>query len=640
MLEESLISLAILKVNWDERGHDYVQNFIPFLGEALRRSSSDHASVSELQAIFRRDFGLVIPQGAINTMLRRAERHSYVHRAGGAFIRNLAAIPETFGTERASVARQQKALIDKLVVYCHERHNVVWTVEQAEDALLAHMQKSCIPILAAAVDGCPVPLPADKVPHSEFLVSSFIVHLEKGDPGGFSFLETVMKGHMLATALFLPDIAKVKQKFDDLEVYIDTRILLRALGLEGEELKAGCVELLTLLYRMNVTLACFDITLDEVRGILEAAQHALKDTRHQSRPGLFSVYEHLLSSGARASDVELMIANLEKSLRRNHIFVKPRPAHETELGLNERKLEEIVQEELPDQRIEARRHDIDCLTSIHRLRRGRVYSDIERCKYLFVTTNQSLARASTRFFIEEYERVTAPLCVNDHTLTTLAWVKNPTYAANFSRRRLIADSYAALHGSGDLWKKYSDEVARLRDGGDISAEDYHLLRFSTVARNALLDATLGSSDAFTEGTVPQILERARAAARKEVEEDLKVEVARRTAAESELEGLRREKVRQTEWIDSVSAMIGGWVGRCVYIGLAIVFAIGFYVTLPSVLPRLPESWRIVSWVALAVFAVLAVWSAVEGGSIRAISRSIEVMARERCTRILTKALTR
>jgi len=33
MLEESLTSLAVLKVNWDQRGKDYVDNFIPFVAE-------------------------------------------------------------------------------------------------------------------------------------------------------------------------------------------------------------------------------------------------------------------------------------------------------------------------------------------------------------------------------------------------------------------------------------------------------------------------------------------------------------------------------------------------------------------------------------------------------------------------------
>jgi len=640
MLEESLTSLAILKVNWDQHGHDYVQNFIPFVAEGLRRCPTNHVSVANLQDIIKNSFGLIIPQGAINTLLRRAQREGYVRRESGVFVRNLDAIPQDFGAERERVARQQRALIQKLVTFCKERHKIEWSVDQAQDALVAHLQSSSVPILAASVAGSPVPPPRVQLPNAEFLVSAFTVHLDTSDPEGFGFLETVIKGHMLATALFLPDIAKVNQKFRDLEVYIDTRILLRALGLEGEGPRVPCVELLTLLYEMNVSLACFDITIEEVRRILDAAQFALKDPRHQHRQGFFFVYEHLLSIGARASDVELIIADLERSLRHLHIHVKPHPPHTTQLGLNENKLAQIVGEELPGQRQEAQHHDMDCLTAIHRLRKGQTLNEIENCRYIFVTNNSALARASAKFFIEEYERIAVPLCINDHTLTTLAWVKNPTYAVDFSKHRLIADSYAALRPSNDLWRKYLSEIDHLRHDGGLTDDDYYLLRFSTVARNALLDSTLGSPDAFTEGTVPQVLEVALANVRKEIEEKLHEETAIRSTAESEAASLRdrlaAERRRQIERIEEISGSIGRCIGIGVYLVLAAVFAFGFYATLPPSFPLIPDIARRYVQGAIVVFGLLTLWSAAGAGSIRAAARRVEVWVSHSVTTSLRK----
>lgn len=629
MLEESLVSLAVLKVNWDQRGRDYVDNFIPFVGEGLRRCPQDHVSIAQLQAVIKDGFGLIIPQGALNTLLTRAQRYGYVRKAQGVFERILDAIPATFSSERENVTRQQRALIEKLVCFCKERHNVVWSVDQADNALVAHLQRSSVPILAAAVEGSPIPMPAGDVPHSEFLVSSFVVDLSESDPDGFGFLETVMKGHMLATALFLPDISKASQKFDDLEVFINTRLLLRALGFEGEGLKAPCVELLTLLYRTNVTLSCFDITLDELRGVLDAAQHALRDPRYQHRPQTFSVYEHFVSIGKRASDVELAIAKLEESLRKLHVRVKPKPDHTIALGLNERKLEETVSEELPHLRLEAKRHDVDCLTSIHRLRKGMRYSDIERSKYIFLSTNHPLARASARFFREEYEATAAPLCINDHALTTLAWVKNPTYVADFSRSRLIADSYVALSPSGELWRKYLDEAARLKDAGDISDADYQLLKFSTVARNALLNATLNSPDAFTEGTVPEILEKARANARQQVEKELRAEVDKRQSAEQEVKNFRVWHHERAEKLMAFAARTGAWCSRVLYLAMAAIFCVGFYATLPPSFPELVNPARLSIQAGIVIFAIFTAWNAFEGGNVRAIARRVEVSVAQR-----------
>lgn len=628
MLEESLTSLAILKVNWDQNGDDYVQNFLPFLAEALRGLPQEHVSVPQIQAIIKDSFGLIIPQGAINTLIRRAQRHGYVRRESGVFIRNIEALPSNFGKERKQAARQQHALVQKLIDFSKNQHGIEWTQEQGEEALLAHLQKSCVPILAAAVDGCPIPLPQERLVNSEYIVSSFVVEVAEKDPEGFTSLETVMKGHMLVSALFLHDITKANQRFKDLDIYIDTQILLRALGLEGESLKAPYAELLALLFEMNVNLTCFDITVDEIRRILDAAVFALKDPQHQQRIGIFSVYEHFISQGMRASDVELIIANLTKSLNRLHIHVRERPQHTTVESLNEIHLTKIIKDELPNQREDAQRHDIDCLTAIHRLRKGQPVSEIERCRYLFVTTNIALARASARFFIEEYGRMAVPVCINDHTMATLAWVKKPTYAASFSRSRLIADSYAALQPSQELWKKYSDEILRLKNSQTITEEDYHVLRFSIVARNTLLDMTLGSPDAFTAGTVPEILETAKANARRDTEIQLEKEKGNVTAAEKKaseaIAELKTFSKRLENRFDEIGYLLGSFCGKFTYLILFSLFFLGFYATLPGFTPTMPDNARRIIQVAIFLFFIIAIWSAAEGGNIRGLARKVEV----------------
>lgn len=642
MREESLTSLAILKVNWDDKGHDYVENFVPFVVEALKAAPQDQISVTEVQVYIRQNFGLLIPQGALNTLLRRAERRGYVRWEHRVCVRNNTSLDSNFERTRSNVRRQQEALISKLIQYCQDQHGITWSLAESEEALLSHLQNACIPILIASVDGCAIPLSQRKVPHAEYVISAFVIHLHKSDPEGFTFLETVLKGSMLANALILPDISKTNKKFKNLSVYLDTKVILRALGLEGENLQAYCEEFLALLYESNINLYCFDITLDELRGILDAAQCALKDTNFVARSG-FLVYEHFVSKGLRASDVELIIADLERSIKKLHVRVKASPPHAVELGLNEEHLSKIIKEELPFQRLEAQRHDIDCLTAIHRLRKAQVRSEIETCDYVFVTTNNSLATASAKFCAEEYERSTVPLCVNDYTLATLAWVKNPTIAADFSRNRLIADSYAALQPSSQLWKKYSDEISRLQKRGGITEDDYHLLRFSIVARNALLQATLGSPDAFTEGTVPEILEAARADARREAEQELarksgelKVAEERAVTAESALkEQARKQRCRIKEIGNAVGIGVR-WVFSLIILCLNVI---GILATVPSTPPQLPADWLgVVVPVAIAVMLIFTAWNLASGGVVRALARIVETWSSQFTQRVICRLL--
>ncbi len=640
MSEQSLTSLAILKVNWDNKGHDYVQNFVPFVAESLRRAAQDHVSVAELQSIIRDEFGIVIPQGALNTLLHRAQRQGLVRRTAGVYMRNASVIDPNFQQTLAQVNRQREALITKLISFAETRHSVKWTKDQADEALRYYLQSSCIPILAAAVDGCPIPTSRQRIMHADFIVNAFIIDINERDPDSFSFLETVVKGNMLATALFLPDISKSNRRFDNLHVYFDTRLLLRALGLEGEGLQTSTVELLQLLYELNADLFCFDITRDEIRGILDAVQHALRDPRHRPRR-LYGVHEHLLSIGARASDVEKIIAELERSLKRMHIAVRVKPEHTAESGINENDLEAMIQAELPEQSREARLHDLDCLTAIHRLRKGRPQNEIETCGHIFVTTNYSLAMVAAKFFVVQYGRVTVPTCVIDHTMATLAWVKNPTIVADFSKNRLIASSYAALNPTPDLWRKYYEEIERLKERGDITSEEYQLLRFSTVARNALVESTLGSPDAFVGGTVPEILEAAKAHTRKETEEKLAEEQKKREAAEQRADDIKREFEAKLQSQRQRARDIGLSIGRgtkwVVYAFVFVVMGWGFYKTLPTASPQLLNEWvQVVAPAAIAIFFVLGLWNIAEGGSVRQISRVAEVWVTRKVEVLLLK----
>jgi len=79
MINTSIASLAVLKVNCD-KGHEYVDNFVPFALEAISKSDSSVISVSAVQTYIKDNFGLQIPQGALNTILRRIAGQGYLQK--------------------------------------------------------------------------------------------------------------------------------------------------------------------------------------------------------------------------------------------------------------------------------------------------------------------------------------------------------------------------------------------------------------------------------------------------------------------------------------------------------------------------------------------------------------------------------
>lgn len=627
MSEQVLTSLAILKVNWDQ-GHDYIENFIPFVAECLRTAPQPEVSLPDLQKAVAARFGLNIPQGALKTIVGRAVRHGYAERVHGVYRRKEPAVVTlNLPRIRADVVRRHEALIGKLMEFCKTRYHVDWSEEDAEAALLGYLKERSVPILVAAIEGEPIPAPPRRARGAPFLVEAFIAHVCEGDPEGFEFLETVVKGRMLANVLFFPDLSRVGEPFKDVEVYFDSQFLLRALGHASRGMQVACEELMDLLYELNARLRCFQHTYEEILGILEAGRQAVRDPRGAEEP-LGETLQHFVDSNYRPSDIELIIAKLERSLGRLRVRVKRKPPYTVPLGIDEVRLESTLQESLGYRRQEALRHDIESLTGIHRLRRGEFPQRVESCRAVFITGNARLARASARFFKEEHQGIAVPPCILDYVFTSLVWLKKPLRTPDLPRKMIIADCYAALNPGDALWRKYLAEVDRLQQRGEFSEEDYDLLRFSMEARATLMDITLGDPDAFGEGSVDEVLKRSRAAVRAEVEaahraeKEKRLEAERRAAeAEARLEAERRAQLTRFR---AIGTRVGFWVSRIV-LGIGILAqALVVYLTFPEPLPDLPgQLWRLIAPVLFTVSGILTIANLTFGSTIISYIRELE-----------------
>ncbi len=466
--EQLVASLAMLKVNWD-KGYDYIENFVPFIAECLRLSPHAEVSLPQLQSIVTNTFGLIIPQGALLTILKRAVKRGYAVRKDEIYVRNEKALASlNFTKLRSTTLRKQEALIEKFIKFCEDQYQTNLSKQEAEATLYSYLENHSMPILKV-IEGEPSSDLSAKNKKSEFLIGAFISHLCTCDPDGFNFLETIVKGSMLASTLYFPEIGGIKKRFDKVEVYFDTEFLLQALGFSNPSMQSYCKEVLDLLYELNGKPRCFEHTMEEIRGILNFAARALTKKKILKH-AYHDVVWQFIEAGYHVSDIELIIARLEESLNSLRIQVVQKPRHQESLGIDEAKLASYLFEGVEYRTDDQVRHDLESLTAIYRLRHGEFPINIERCQALFVTTNHNLVKASGRFFREENNSISSsvPICTSANAFTTLIWLKKPTRAPDLPTKRIIADCYAALNPSDSMWKIYLKEINRLHQRGDVS----------------------------------------------------------------------------------------------------------------------------------------------------------------------------
>lgn len=545
MANKTILSLALLKASWDENKHDYLETFVPLVAECIRQSSHEVVSVPELQRDFTNQFGLIIPQNAIKAILNRVKKHGYLRLDDKVFKK----IPTAFSNLNFHEVQQQvvgmhEALVQNLIGFCADRLKITLTIDKAETALQAYLEDKQILVESRSTQGHVIPATMHPLKKARFLVASFVQHLQETHAAALEYLETIMKGNMIANAIFLPDPTKTQTRFRKTEIYLDTSFLIYALGYAGKPRKDPCTELLTLLYETGANLRCFKHTIEEARGILEACAHRIQSGQLKDAYG--PSIDYFVSKGFTPSDIELFSLRLERDLDGLRISILDKPPYLADHMIDEQKLTTTLEKELFYRNQQALRRDVDSISAIVRLRRGDKSIFIEECRALFITTNTGLAKITKEFFSHDDSVGPISPCLTDYTLTNILWLKNPILSPDLPRKRIIADCYAALQPDEKLWRRYLNEIEKLDQSRQSSPDDVYLLRHSLYAKTALMELTLGEEEAFTNATVPEILavieERNQAGIRRELET---AEQSRR-AAEQHLQTVQAiENERQT-----------------------------------------------------------------------------------------------
>jgi hypothetical protein len=382
---------------------------------------------------------------------------------------------------------------------------------------------------------------------------------------------------------------------------------------------------LELLYETGADLRCFSHTRDEVRGVLETCASRVQVGDSEATYGP-EILRNFRSMGYSRTDVIMLSNNLERDLEALRIRVVDKPAHaEREHQVDEDALREKLEESINYSRPQQISRDVDSISAIMRLRRGRQPFRLEECRALFVTTNSTLAVATQQYFFDGSNTRAVSPCLTDYALTNLLWLKRPTAAPDLPRKRIIADCYAATRPTEQLWRLFLAEIEKLNQGGEVTLDEYLMLRHSLGAETALMDVTMGEEKGFTQGTVPEVLERVRSNMEAKKQAEVDAEKASREVAERELEAARERDIHRRHLVKSRAQR---WASRTVWVlkfFLLGVLALATAFTFPWDLPSFTSLWgRYLLTIILLVLFVFSVATFWNGTTVEGLARQLEV----------------
>ena len=138
-MENFLINMAIIKVNWDESRKDILDNYLPLVGYAVKCCDGDIVALEDVESKLRDIADFKIPRGAIITMLKRATRpqYQYIEKHELKYVKvhhNLAKL--NYEGLRNEQRRRFNALKTAFSSFCKQQYNVTVTAEEADNYFL------------------------------------------------------------------------------------------------------------------------------------------------------------------------------------------------------------------------------------------------------------------------------------------------------------------------------------------------------------------------------------------------------------------------------------------------------------------------------------------------------------------------
>ena len=500
----TLISLAILKVDLDEGVRDYMGYFEYFFINLLQKHRPDPIVVADIAARFEAEYGLRVPEKGAQLVLRRLVRRGYLKRRDNCYhiVGNLPAAD--FEEKKVLAERQIQNVYEKLKIYAKTSYRVDWSDADVERAILGFLSRFAVECIRAYVYSTALPESPAINSRDQFIVSKFIRSLYDLRDSTFDSVIVLIKGQMYANALICPDLESIEKTFKRVTFYVDTPVVLSALGLQTEADADATKELLDLLVRLNGSLAIFEHIVGEIDNVLEFAELNLDRPDASGR-----VIKHLRDRGKKRGDIALLRGNLEEHLKDAGFAIRRTPQYIDDYQIDEAALEKKLRDELNYRSTRGAEHDTNSVRSIFALRQDSVPRRLEDCNAVLVTDNAKFARIAFEHGKEQNSAKEVSTVITDYSLANIAWLKAPLGAPDLPEKEVIAACYVALEPDKSLWDKYVAEIESLQEKGEITADDHAVLRVSGIATNELMELTLGDERAFGADSVPQIISRVR-----------------------------------------------------------------------------------------------------------------------------------
>ena len=527
MNRNTIISLAMLYALWQSKRQDLLDLIQPFIMYAVGITTNidDKIDVEKVSKCMDEEFGYKSFQTAVvkrilvrETSSKKNEHERKIKKKNNDFylISDLSSHIEKFSSKRTYCKSHVDVVTKALADYfnskeVNNRNN--YTQEETEVFLLSFFERQGGAIVTSVEDLQQITAKNNEI---DFCIGKFILAEHEKKSVLIDIIVELVKGYFVTTAIYLqaenPNITKAS--FKDVTFFLDTRLLLAFLGYKTKQENDSVQEMINSLKRSGARLACFSYNIDEVNSILEAYKQSIL-SRFKRISSI--TLEYFDENGYTSTHVDaaqrrfkqrLEMAGI-KSYFPDEVLEEHKAYNIVEGLLDDTQLQHILCSIKPNYNVATLPDDLVAINTVSRVRKGKQYPYIEKCKAVFVTTNSLLVSATKQYLKDIKCNVGFPLAITGEDLCVLAWLKDFEQNNKLPQMRLLENVLAVITPTRDLMEAYFSHLDNLEQQGAIGEEEASLLRIDTFVRHELMELTYGDKDNLSSAVIDSIRQKIR-----------------------------------------------------------------------------------------------------------------------------------
>lgn len=375
------------------------------------------------------------------------------------------------------------------------------------------------------------------------------------------FLDLIIANINL-TYIFYSPLEKNKE-FPKCNLYIDTRIILRLIGVEGEFRRKEYKYLFDIFLEKKFNLKIFSQHYDEVVGILDDCIYWLEKKSNYKPEYASPTLRHFVENKYDSTDVLLFKKKVETILFEYNI--KPVSINylkeDSSYNIDEEKIYSMIMAEYKKENPgfeEGNKenivwNDVKAISYIYRKRKWIKPSSLNNLQYIFLTTNFVLAKVS-KIYAKEVTNYYYALseCATDSYFATYLWLNSSSENLNLLRSKLLSSSCGYIQANPELKKKYLNTIIAQKEKNILSEEEFLFLKETEIAQEILQDKTFNDIDNFSDKLPEEIIHAFKESIEKKAieKEQEKIENLR-----TEAENIQKGRIADKKTIEELQVKI-------------------------------------------------------------------------------------